>query len=94
MTKLKNKDEKCRLSYKKNEIKKIKNKLLNRIKNKNFLFNLEKKENKIYSSVKMINRCVISNRKNSINKRFNFSRIMLRNSVSNGLVIGLKKFYY
>jgi ribosomal protein S14 len=89
---MESKDKKYRLLYKKKEVNHIKNKLFNRLKNKNLLFSLEKKERIL--KVKITNKCTISNKKNSVNKRFNLSRMMLKKSSYNGLILGFKKFYF
>jgi ribosomal protein S14 len=89
---MKSKDKKYRLLYKKKEVNCIKNKLFSRLKNKNLLFSLEKKERIL--KVKITNKCTISNKKNSVNKRFNLSRMMLKKSSYNGLILGFKKFYF
>jgi ribosomal protein S14 len=89
---MESKDKKYRLLYKKKEVNCIKNKLFSRLKNKNLLFSLEKKERIL--KVKITNKCTISNKKNSVNKRFNLSRMMLKKSSYNGLILGFKKFYF
>jgi ribosomal protein S14 len=89
---MESKDKKYRLLYKKKEVNCIKNKLFSRLKNKNLLFSLEKKERVL--KVKITNKCTISNKKNSVNKRFNLSRMMLKKSSYNGLIPGFKKFYF
>ena len=90
MKKQKTKDIKNRLLYKKTEIMKIEYNLIKKLKDKNFLVKLEK--NRIINfETKIVNRCIISNRKKSIHKKFRISRITLKNSVVNGLIIGLKK---
>jgi ribosomal protein S14 len=89
MKKQKIKDIKNRYFYKKIEILRIKSKLIKQWKGKNFLIKLEK--NKIIDfQTKIANKCIISNRKNSIHRKFRISRIVLRNIVINGLIIGLK----
>lgn len=90
MRKQKIKDIKNRTSYKNTEINQIEFNLISRIKEKNFLFKLERNKKVTYYT-KIINRCVLSNRKKCIHRKFRVSRIMLRNTVINGLVIGLKE---
>jgi ribosomal protein S14 len=90
MRKQRIKDIKNRTFYKKTEVNKIELSLISRIKEKNFLFKLEK--NKLFNfCTKIVNRCILSNRKKCVHKRFRISRIMLRNTVVNGLILGLKK---
>tara|TARA_Y100000385_G_C13089434_1_gene638012 strand:+ start:2639 stop:2920 length:282 start_codon:yes stop_codon:yes gene_type:complete len=90
MKKQKIKDIKNRNFYKKIEILRIESKLIKQLKDKNFLIKLEKNK-MIDFQTKIVNRCIISNRKKSIHRKFRISRIVLRNTVINGLIIGLKK---
>ena len=84
------KDIKHRLLFKKLETNKIRINLINRVKEKSFLFRLEK--SKMYNFyIKIVNRCILSNRKKCIHKKFRISRIMLKSSVYKGLVIGVRK---
>jgi ribosomal protein S14 len=90
MRKHKIKDIKNRIFYKKMEISKVEFNLISKLKEKNFLFKLEKNKTLNFST-KIVNRCVLSNRSNCIHKKFRLSRIMLRSSVINGLIMGFKK---
>jgi ribosomal protein S14 len=90
MRKQKIKDIAVRTSYKKTELHKIELNLIYRLKEKNVLFRLEKSQPFIFHT-KIVNRCIISNRKKCIHRKFRISRIMLRNSIVNGLVLGVKK---
>lgn len=90
MRKQKIKDMRNRMCYKKTEISKIELNLISRLREKNFLFKLEKNRT-FNNTTKIVNRCILSNRKNCIHKKFRLSRIMLRNTVINGLIVGLKK---
>lgn len=90
MRKQKIKDIKIRTLFKGLETSHIRLNLINRVKGKNFLFKLE--NNKVFvPHVKIVNRCIISNRKKCVHKKFRVSRIMLRSLASSGLIIGLKK---
>jgi ribosomal protein S14 len=90
MRKQKIKDILIRKSYQKTELYKIELDLIYRLKEKNILFRLEKSQPFVFNT-QIVNRCIISNRKKCIHKKFRMSRIMLRSSVVNGLVLGLKK---
>ena len=88
------KDKKKGIFYRKTEINKLNQKIMSRIKEKNFLFGLEKKgKNKVLSfhNTCIKNRCFISTRKNCIHNKFRLSRIAFRTIASNCLIIGVKK---
>lgn len=87
------KDKKVRNYFKKIEVFELNNKIMSRIKEKNFLFSIENEtKNKHFDPNSVIkNRCVISNRKKCLHRKFRLSRIILRKSVNCCLILGLKK---
>ena len=96
MKKLILKDKKKRVLYYKYEI--IKYILINIIKNKNiFLSKRLKAFNKLNyiskqsSKIQLSNRCNITGRKYSINKKYRFSRITMLKFSRYGLINGIKK---
>nr|NP_066462.1 ribosomal protein S14 [Rhodomonas salina]AAG17733.1 ribosomal protein S14 [Rhodomonas salina] len=90
MRKQRIKDIKNRVLFKKREIDQIEINLISKLREKNFLFRLEGNR-KFKGGSRIVNRCILSNRKKCIHKKFRISRIMLRNTVINGLILGLKK---
>nr|YP_009476672.1 ribosomal protein S14 [Storeatula sp. CCMP1868]AVM81165.1 ribosomal protein S14 [Storeatula sp. CCMP1868] len=95
MKKHKLKDKNKRALYKMVEIQRFGFKIIHKIKEKNFLFNIEKKSKRFwFSNTQIKNRCIISNRKNCIHKKFTLSRIVLRISATNCLILGLKKISF
>lgn len=86
------KDRNKRFLYKVSEVSHINFKILSRVSDKNFLFRIEKKrKNSCLFKTIVKNRCIISSRKSCIHKHFRVSRIILRISASNCLIVGLKK---
>lgn len=57
-------------------------------KNRGLFLNSRKKEG---SMVKVRNRCIISGRPRSVSRKYKVSRIVLRDFISKGLLVGLKK---
>ena len=57
-------------------------------KNRGLFLNTLKKEGSV---VKIRNRCIISGRPRSVNRQYKLSRIVLREYISKGLLMGVKK---
>lgn len=87
-------DKKLRLDYLKNELKLtfFKALLNNRFLDKNIRTLIYIKNKKMNNSiVKFKNRCVLTGRGRGIIRSFRLSRIVFKNLVSKGLIIGIKK---
>jgi ribosomal protein S14 len=57
----------------------------------NFLQQYSKNNFKLYSKTRLLRRCVMSNRNRSVFRPFGFSRIVLKNFMSFGILPGYKK---
>jgi len=88
------KDLLTRDKFNKNESKIRSLKILIRLKCLNYLEVLENssKLKNLASLTKVKNRCFITSRSGSINKKLSLSRIKLREFVNNGIVPGIKKY--
>ncbi len=88
------KDLLTRDKFNKNELKIRSLKILIRLKCLNYLEVLENssKLKNLASLTKVKNRCFITSRSGSINKKLSLSRIKLREFVNNGIVPGIKKY--
>lgn len=87
-------DQKLRLKYLKNEYKNIfyKSLVSNRFLNIELRTGVYLKRLKLKSTnINIKNRCILTGRGRSIMRKFKISRIMFRNLVTNGLIIGIKK---
>jgi ribosomal protein S14 len=88
------KDISYRNSFKKQELEIKGLKILIRMKSFNYLhiLNIYSKINKRSFISKINNLCFITFRNKSIYKKFNISRIKLKELANNGLLLGLKKY--
>lgn len=88
------KDLLTRDKFNRNESKIRSLKILIRLKCLNYLEVLENssKLKNLASLTKVKNRCFITSRSGSINKKLSLSRIKLREFVNNGIVPGIKKY--
>jgi ribosomal protein S14 len=63
-----------------------------KVNNKNFLlFYLNKNNRKNFSKIQVKNKCVLTGRNRSVNKKYSISRIEFRNLIRFGVIYGYKK---